>query len=193
MKLITTQLFTKAIFFSLAFFVFCNFSSAELIYYPEVDDQLSIYEIAIENAEKNQKPVVFVMGFKACPWCSSLANLMMFTELGRDIAKYATIQPINLQGNAQDVANRLKSRAGMTEKISGFPFLFVVDTKRNVTTPISLANMENNIPEQHTYTHHPDLVKSAVYYALGIDFGPLVTDLVFTSTTSACEGYLSTN
>lgn len=191
MKAIKSLFFTKAVFFSLVFIVFFNFSRAELIYYPETDDQLSIFESAIESAEQNLKPIVFVMGHKRCAWCSSLANLMMFSELGRDIAKYATIQPINLQGNAQEVVNRLKSKAGMTEKIPGFPFLFVVDTKRNVTTPISLAEMEHNIPQQNLYTHHPELVKNAVYFALGIDFGPIATDIVFKSTHSACEGYLT--
>ncbi len=95
-----------------------------------------------------------------------------------------------MRGDIQDVVNRLKSRAGMTERIPGYPFIFVVDPKRKVTTPISLAGMEHNMPEQKIYTHHPELVKSAIFFALGMDLDQRSKDYMFSSEAYSCENYL---
>jgi hypothetical protein len=139
-------------------------------FYPETDRQFKIYSDAIESAEKNQNPVVFVLGMKTCVWCNSLGKLIISSELGSAISEVATIQPLNLMGDAQKVVDSLKLRAGMTEKIPGYPFLFVFDPVSELTIGIRLAEFENNIPEEGIYTHHPEMVLKAIHSALGIPY-----------------------
>jgi hypothetical protein len=58
----------------------------------------------------------------------------------------------------------------MTEKIPGYPFLFVFDPVSELTIGIRLAEFENNIPEEGIYTHHPEMVLKAIHSALGIPY-----------------------
>ncbi len=165
--------------------VFSAQAQLEVPFYPETDQQLKIYTSAIDAAYENKKPVIFILGRKTCVWCHSLGNLISSTELGRNIEALSTIQPINLTGDAQQVVDRLKSRAGLIEKIPGYPFIFVVDPMRDLTTAISLAEFEHNIPEQGIYTHHPELVLAGVFYGLGLPLGTIENNSI-----NLCNEYL---